>query len=519
MKAERLAEYSLKRGLTSGLIAGGFMVLATIVLRLTVSAFSITELAADWFTSVLPGQVIDFLLETLSFSAKPLMFVGLLVAQVIIGGLLGILYTTISNRWPLEESAEWGRAIAFGAALWILSLLILVPAFGGGFFASEAPGGTLRFALLSLIPFGVYSIALAVLLSDAHRGSTQSARYNQRRDFLKKAGIWAAVITVGIYSVDFLIKLGRAQMSPSRAFRTQGVLSTEITPNDEFYVVSKNIIDPTVSLSDWSLEIKGLVENSFTLTYDELRAMPSVEEFVTLECISNPVGGSLISNARWKGVPLKRVLERAGLNPGIADVSFQAWDGYTESIPLEMAMRDEVMIAYEMNGKPLPDEHGFPARLIVPGYFGLKHVKWLTAIEPVNTDFKGYWQRRGWTDAPYVKTFSRFDIPQNRAEIVGEAVPLGGVAFAGDRGISKVEISGDDGQTWTPASEISQPLSPYTWVIWKTNYSPGRVGQIVLSVRATDGDGIVQTSEEQDTLPDGATGHHEIVVNFRDSST
>ena len=161
--------------------------------------------------------------------------------------------------------------------------------------------------------------------------------------------------------------------------------------------------------------------------------MPPVEEYVTLECISNLVGGDLISNAKWRGVPLRMFLERARLKPSVVDISFYAQDGYSESIPLEMAMRDEVIVAYEMNGEPLPSKHGFPARLIVPGYFGLKHVKWLTKIEPVVHDFRGYWQQRGWTDVPWVKTFSRIDVPSHMSVIEGGMLSLGGVAFAGDR--------------------------------------------------------------------------------------
>ena len=176
-----------------------------------------------------------------------------------------------------------------------------------------------------------------------------------------------------------------------------------------------------------------------------------------------------------------------------------------------MAIRDEVIVAFEMNGEPLPHEHGFPARLIVPGFFGLKHVKWLTAIEPVDHDFRGFWQERGWTDVPYVKTFSRFDIPQNRSEVsAGGSVMVGGVAFAGDRGIKAVEVSADGGRTWIPADSIGEPLSPFTWVIWTREFRVPDVGPLTLTVRATDVDGSVQTNKRVDSLPDGATGRQSI---------
>ena len=259
----------------------------------------------------------------------------------------------------------------------------------------------------------------------------------------------------------------------------------------------------------WILEIDGEVEVPYWVDYQQLVTMPSVEEYVTLECISNLVGGDLISNAKWRGVPLRAFLERARLKPGVVDIAFYAQDGYSESIPLEMAMRDEVMVAYEMNGEPLPSKHGFPARLIVPGYFGLKHVKWLTKIEPVVHDFRGYWQQRGWTDVPWVKTFSRIDVPSHESVIEGGTVSLGGVAFAGDRGISNVEVSVDGGATWTAADSISEPLSPYTWVIWRAEL-PAPGAEFGVRVRATDGEGAVQTAEVAKSLPSGATGHHAI---------
>ena len=512
IKASPLPRATLKHGAGFGLAAGAAMILFSLVARLAWGALSITELAADWFTTLLPGHTLDFLLENLSFSAKPLMFLGLSIAQVMVGGIFGVAYVWLANRRPAPDSAQWLRATAFGAVLWLVSMLVLVPAFGGGLFASGAPGGTGAFLLASLGAYGVFALTLGFLVDRAARLRMATPDPSERRAFLRTTGTWLLVGAAAAYGLKYLFDQVGTRVGTSGAFRTRGVLSQEVTPNDQFYIVSKNFIDPEVGAVGWSLEVGGLVEESLSLTYAELTSMPTVKQFVTLECISNEVGGDLISNARWRGVPLKLILERAGMRPGVVDVSFRSYDGYTESMPLTKAMSDEVIVAFEMNGALLPLRHGFPARLIVPGWFGLKHVKWLTAIEPVDHDFQGFWQQRGWTDAPYVKTFSRFDIPQSGIEISANPIMVGGVAFAGDRGISAVEISDDEGLTWAPVEYISKPLSAYTWVIWTRELVPSSRGSVLLRVRATDGEGIVQTAERIGSIPDGATGRHEIPI-------
>ncbi len=505
---------SARTGALAGTTAGAAMVLATLALRPAVSASSITELAADWFTDLLPGAAIDFLLTALTFSAKPLMFVGLLLAQIIIGGALGALYLRIRRAEVLRHRSEWSRSAAFAGFLWLVGMVGLTPAFGGGLFGVDAPGSTPVFLLASAVPFLVYGLVLGGMVDNATRKMQGEVADEGRRAFLRRSGRW--IILGAIAAAGLPLAAGQlfSRLSPSGAHRVPGTLSTEITPTEEFYVVSKNIIDPRVNLQDWSLRIDGMVDSPTTLDLEQLTSMPSVEQFTTLECISNKVGGELISNATWRGVPLKHILEQAGIQPGVVDIAFQAWDGYSESMPLDMAMHDEVLVAYEINGGPLPDEHGFPVRLIVPSFFGLKHVKWLTTIAPLDEDFFGYWQRREWTDVPWVKTFSRFDIPRSRFETFEDEITLGGVAFAGDRGIARVEISDDDCQTWSEVADVSRPLSPYTWVIWTARYRPPQKGSAVLRVRATDGDGVPQTAERRPTLPDGATGHHEIRVEF-----
>jgi hypothetical protein len=254
----------------------------------------------------------------------------------------------------------------------------------------------------------------------------------------------------------------------------------------------------------------------YTLSYEELQALPWVEQYATLTCISNRVGGPLINNALWRGVQMKVLLEQAGLSPDVQKVAFYGADGYVDSFPLERAMRDNVLVVYRMNGERLSDDHGFPARIIVPGLYGMENVKWLTRIAPVAADFHGYWQVRGWADTAVIKTSSRVDVPVDSAVLPSNEIPVGGVAFAGDREISSVEFSADGGHTWLPA-ELRPALSPYTWVLWTGMWTPPGSQRNTIRVRATDGTGEVQTADVKQSLPDGASGHHIIVVSVLES--
>ncbi|BAS28586.1 molybdopterin-binding oxidoreductase [Limnochorda pilosa] len=288
-----------------------------------------------------------------------------------------------------------------------------------------------------------------------------------------------------------------------------------ITPNRDFYRVSKNLFDPRVSARDWRLRIDGNVERPLELRHEDLAGLEAqVEPFTTLSCISNPIGGDLIGNARWGGVPLRSLLERARLRPGVVDLRFEAADGYTDSIPLEKALHPETLLAWEMNGERLPPDHGFPARLIVPGIYGMKNVKWITRIEAVNEDYKGYWEVRGWSDTAVTRTLSRIDVPRNGQTVGPGPVYAAGIAFAGDRGISRVEVSFDGGATWREA-ELEPVPTGLTWVRWLIEWQPAEPGRYTLAVRAYDGRGERQEETSSNPLPEGATGLHRIQVTWR----
>ncbi|MEK6803671.1 MAG: molybdopterin-dependent oxidoreductase [Nitrospirota bacterium] len=281
-----------------------------------------------------------------------------------------------------------------------------------------------------------------------------------------------------------------------------------ITPNHEFYVTSYRS-PPSIRVGEWSLSIAGLVERPVTFTYEQLIAQPKVTQIVTLECVGNTVAGELMSTAEWEGIPLRSLLQEAGVGAMAYDVVFRAADGYSDSIPVNRAMAGDVIIAHTMNGVALPQGHGFPARAIVPGHYGMKSVQWLTEIEVVAYDHKGYYQQKGWTEAAIVKTMSRIDVPAHGATVRGLRQQVEGIAFAGSRGIRLVEVSTDGGEHWTPA-RLAAPLSPYAWIFWSYDWTVPIPGRYTLGVRATDGHGALQTTLEQDPASDGAAGLHEI---------
>ena len=274
----------------------------------------------------------------------------------------------------------------------------------------------------------------------------------------------------------------------------------------------------------WQLDILGQVENPRVYSFADIAAMPAVEQETTLLCISYGIGSGLCSNAVWKGVPLPKLLAQVKPKPNVTTVLFRAADGYYETFRFEKAMEPTTLVAYEMNGEPLPHGHGFPLRLIVPGLYGEKNPKWLTRIELLDeADARlhrrhgcGFYKQQGWGrlgDA--IPTHSRFDAPQVAGNhfaqpfILGKTAELRGMAFGGDRGISKVEISTDGGDTWEEA-EISHPGTRISWSLWRYEWTPDEAGEADLVVRATDGEGKLQISEYRDQVPDGATGLHHV---------
>jgi DMSO/TMAO reductase YedYZ molybdopterin-dependent catalytic subunit len=301
---------------------------------------------------------------------------------------------------------------------------------------------------------------------------------------------------------------------PDASFAIDG-LTPLIVPNDEFYRIDTALITPAVGLDGWTLRVFGMVDKEISLTFADLMQLPLVEQYVTIACVSNEVGGNLVGNTKWTGVRLADVLEMAGVQPGATQIVPRSVDGWTAGFPTawinDPSHPREALIAVEMDGVPLPAEHGFPARLIVPGLYGyVSATKWLAEIELTTLEsFDAYWVPRGWSKLGPILTQSRIDVPPSGSTVKAGVVPVAGVAWAPDRGISKVEISVDGGD-WQAAT-LATEIGPQTWVQWKVPWQ-ATSGQHVIEVRATDGTGEVQTAQVSPPPPDGARGHHQIAV-------
>lgn len=285
-------------------------------------------------------------------------------------------------------------------------------------------------------------------------------------------------------------------------------LSPEITPPSEFYYLTKNLIDPDLSADGWTLRLDGLVARQTAVTFDDLLALPRRDQWVTQECVSNPVGGPLISTALFSGVSLRRLLLRAGPLPSATRLVMRAPDGHADSIPLSRAMEGDVLLAYGMDGAYLERAHGYPVRALIPGSYGFKSIKWVTHLELVDHSFKGTWQELGWTEAATVHTTARIDLARRE----GTGMLVAGVAFAGRRGIRAVQVRVEGGP-WIVASLHTPPISPLTWLQWRTTLPlPSGARTLRVEARALDGSGNWQEQRQSDIYPAGATGYHGVTV-------
>ncbi|WP_349829457.1 molybdopterin-dependent oxidoreductase [Brevibacterium litoralis] len=284
-----------------------------------------------------------------------------------------------------------------------------------------------------------------------------------------------------------------------------------VTDNDDFYRIDTALSVPRVDPATWRLRVYGLVGQELDLSFEDLLAEDLVEADVTLTCVSNPVGGDLAGNARWLGLPVRRLLERAGVDPSADMVLSRSVDGFTAGTPIE-ALTDgrNSLIAVGMNGEPLPAEHGFPVRMVVPGLYGyVSATKWLSELKVTRyADDRAYWTDRGWSEKGPIKLASRVDVPRSFASVPAGEVVIGGTAWAQQRGISAVEVKLDDGP-WQQAA-LAADGGIDQWRQWSFTWSDATPGRHTVSVRATDGDGVLQASERADPVPNGASGWHRI---------
>lgn len=572
----------IRRASRAGLVAALVMLFVQLLWRIVANAGGIPSFPETIVAAVArltPVAVFGWATETFGSLAQNALFVATLIGVVVVGHEAGALAGrwTLAGRWGSGASGRWFSALAVGALLLVVALVIVLPLGGYGVLGTESRYGP-QLILQFVVTFALWAVLWPLLagpsLSEEQSPATTAGPTLSRRSAVGQGavGIGAVALLGGIGAMAWrLMRPGstgepevgaslareieataEARTRPASAapaaptsapvpslamaddpagpvagaadptttaelaaapladlptfveLEADGRLTPRLTPIADFYHVSKNISDPNVSADGWSLTIEGLVDQTQTYTLADLTERATVKNITTLGCISNELNGDLISTAEWTGVSIVDLLEEAGVQTEAVDLKFTCSDDYQDSIPVAQALDPETLLVVGMNGAPLPPDHGFPARMIVPPIYGMKNVKWLERIELVAEDFKGYWQTRGWSDpAPY-QIWGRIDSPAS-----GEDVPAGenvaaGMAFAGDRGVSRVEVSRDEGQTWADADLEASLNPPYTWVRWRFAYEATEDFEMLL--RVTDGEGNVAPQERQPPLPDGATG-------------
>ena len=308
-----------------------------------------------------------------------------------------------------------------------------------------------------------------------------------------------------VWSDTHLLPNAGAELAPAPGTRP------ELTPLDEHYRIDINTISPTVEQSSWRLRVHGLVDTPQEYTLDDLRSYPALDQFITLSCISNRIAGDLISTQRWTGVSLQDLIPEWGLADDASHLLMRSVDGFYEVVALDTIREDpRVMLAYAWDGVPLRREHGFPLRIYIPNVYGMKQPKWMESIEVMDHWEAGFWVERGWSREAIMKATSVIDTVATEALVQRDGqtlVPIGGIAHAGVRGISRVEVQVDDGP-WQEA-RLRMPLSDKTWVLWRYDW-PFAEGRHTFAVRCWDGDGEMQIVEPSGVRPDGATGIHSV---------
>ena len=467
---------------------------------------SLIQGVADWAVDSAPPGVKDWAISTFGTNDKPALLIGIVVVRLLLGGLVGLL----------SRSRPEPATIAF-AAFGVLAAVAT---------SSNPVAGALVPWVIALVSVAAGLVVFRWLSAQGRPdpAGAESEVNRTRRSFLQAFSIGglallSAAVGRALFSSnraaasqqsEVIVNPGISEVPTAAAFDDVAGITPLVVPNADFYRIDTAIVVPRVDLDTWTLTFTGMVDNPFSINFDQVMELPMVERYVTLSCVSNEVGGPLVGNARWLGVPLKDLLDRAGVQAGADQLVARSVDGFTVSFPTAAALDGrEALLAVGMNGEALPLEHGFPARLVVSGLYGyVSATKWISEIEMTTWDgFDAYWIPRGWSKEAPIKTQSRIDTPAGRIE-AGEHY-IAGIAWAPNLGIAGVEVEVDtDG--WQPA-ELTQPLSEDAWIQWRLLYDFGP-GSHQIRVRATDTSGFVQGKNRVPPAPNGAEGWHTISV-------
>ncbi len=493
--------------------------------------------------NLLPGPLVNWGKEALGTADKPVLLVIILLGVLALCALGGVL----------ELRRRYSGAFVFGAVA-----LVGITGVGVGLpgqvqvFVPTVVGLVIGYVVMHLL---VGRLRLSVEAAEELARAQAPARPDptgpagpagpvppvdlsgpvlmQRRSFLKTTVLVGAVASVAAITGRALVSAAAkvaearqrlqlpapvkpAPVPPSGADLRIPGLSPYVTPNAEFYRIDTALQLPVVDPDTWSLTVTGMVEKELTLTFAELLARPLVEHMTTLTCVSNTVGGDLVGNAMWLGLPIRELLAEANPDPGADMVLSKSYDGWTAGTPLSVLQDEDrmSMLAVGMNGAPLPVEHGFPVRMVVPGLYGyVSATKWVVDLKVTTFEKdQGYWTPLGWSAKGPIKLASRIDVPARQTVDAGTVV-VAGVAWAQHTGISRVQVRIDDGD-WQTA-QLAEVTGPDTWRQWRYAWD-AEPGSYQISVRATDSDGEVQTGEVAPPAPNGASGYHTIGVRVRE---
>lgn len=512
---------ALGASLLAGLVASLVSVVCMGILRLFAGIPTPVELLGDFVLKKLPVNTFVDMLIRFQPNPKLAPLSLTLLGMIALGTVLGIFYALLARvRFPLTSyrpsRREWLWMLAFGLAMSLGGILLFHVEIAQNYLGLPLAWATVITALGLVLDFLGYALVLGHayrLLLPRQKVAEDETKASGRRALLARAGV--AVVGLGAAGGSLGVLKGYVNKYSSydgmETFTQNGAVAP-ITPNAQHYVVTQNPIDPTPDLAVWRLEVTGLVGTSGTYTYEQFTSLPSISRAVTLECIANGIGGHLISTAIWQAVPFSDLLARhGGAQSSASYVAFYSVDGYVVSQPLAEVMKSDALLAFRMNGEELPMRHGYPVRVLLPGHFGEENPKWLTRIELTDHFVGGLYSDQGWYNGE-LHTITRIDRPTGRVPFAS-TVEIGGLAFAGKRGIQQVEVSTDNGQTWQKA-ELAPPLSQDSWVFWTYQWHPAVPGHFVLAARATDGTGQLQTSAKQGTVPNGATGYHFVSMDL-----
>jgi DMSO/TMAO reductase YedYZ molybdopterin-dependent catalytic subunit len=470
------------RPLITGLGAGALALGVDYLAHALFAVPLLPEQAGYLLLKVLPLSTFSNLLKVLGVLARPLLLLG---ATVVIIALYVVAAVVGARLFPrIYVAAVTALAVLVGA-------LVATTAFSPG---DSAIGLVVEVVLIA---------ATIPLVDRVIDGVASPGTVNEDRRILLRNLFYGAV-GIAVLGLGYV----NVRRFTTALAITQGThAGTEITDVKDFYVVEKDLGGgPVVNASTWRLNLP-----TRSLTYDQVLAIPTVQLELTLECISNDIGGTLISNGMWTGPRVSDVLALTTVPSDAVWMLMESADGYTESFRLSELTPDH-LLATHLNGAPLTPEHGFPARFLFPGHYGMKQPKWVTRIRFSTTDQAGYWENNGWDERAIIKTMSRIDRPSDGAALAAGSIQFGGIAFAGSRRIIAVELSWNGGRTWQ-AAELQAEFAPNAWRFWQltTSLPAGHYG---VSVRARDGEGTLQTSKVTGTLPNGADGYHSITLDL-----